>query len=306
MLAQRVNIAMSTPGVKDLEHVADVLSGWQYDGGPVHLHPGDLGWHSLRGAATTASSLRVWSREGKVLAIGLLDGPDGLLRLAVDPDVRDDEELSRQLVADVQDPQRGVLAGGDAIVEARGASRFAELLAQAGWRPDEPWTPLHRDLSSAVDEDPILRAGVRIETIGPDRVDSWVAVHWSAFKGTPFTEQDRRDFRDWWLTMANGPFYQRATSLAAFDDHDDAVSVTTVWSAGPGRPGLIEPMGVHRDHRGHGYGVAVTVAAASALRQMGSSSAIVCAESSNTAALSTYLAAGFTAREQVADLQRCT
>ena len=42
------------------------------------------------------------------------------------------------------------------------------------------------------------------------------------------------------------------------------------------------------------------------LRQMRSSSAIVCAESSNTAALSTYLAAGFTAREQVADLQRGT
>ena len=243
MLAQRVTIAMSTPEVKDLEHVADVLSGWQYDGGPLHLHPGDLGWHSLRGAAMTAGSLRVWSREGKVLAIGLLDGPDGLLRMAVDPDVRNDEELSRHLVADVQDPQRGVLAGGDAIVEARGASRFAELLAQAGWRPDEPWTPLHRDLSSVVDEDPIVRAGVRIETVGPDRVDSWVAVHWSAFKGTPFTEQDRRDFRDWWLTMANGPFYQRATSLVAFDDHDDAVSVTTVWSAGPRSP---------RAHRAHG------------------------------------------------------
>lgn len=62
----------------------------------------------------------------------------------------------------------------------------------------------------------------------------------------------------------------RATSLAAFDDHDNAVSVTTVWSAGPGRPGLIESMGFHRDHRGRGYGVAITVAAASALRQMGS------------------------------------
>jgi GNAT superfamily N-acetyltransferase len=235
-----------------------------------------------------------------------LDGPDGLLRMAVDPDLREDDELSRQLVADVHDPRRGVLGAGNAIVEARGARRFTQLLSQAGWRPDEPWTPLHLDLSSAVDEDPVGKAGVRIETIGRDRVDSWVAVHWSAFKGTPFTEQDRRDFRDWWLTMANGPFYHRAASLAAFDENDDAVAVTTVWSAGPDRPGLIEPMGVHRDHRGHGYGVAITVAAASALRQMGSSSAIVCAESSNTAAVSTYLAAGFTPREQVADLQRET
>ncbi len=304
MLAQCVSIAMSTPGVQDLEQVANVLSGWQEDNGPLHLHPGDLGWHSLRGAATTARSLRVWSCEGNVVAIGLLDGPDGLLRMAVDPALREDEELSRQLCADVQNTQRGVFDAGSAIVEARGARRFTELLAQAGWRTDEPWTPLHRDLSRAVDQDPIERAGVRIETIGPDRVDSWVAVHWSAFKGTPFTEQDRRDFRDWWLAMANGPFYHRARSLAAFDDQDNAVAVTAVWSAGPGRPGLIEPMGVHWDHRGRGYGVAITVAAAAALRQMGSSSAIVCAESSNTAAVATYLAAEFIAHPQVADLQR--
>jgi GNAT superfamily N-acetyltransferase len=295
---------MGTPGVQDLDHVSGVLSGWQYDGGPLHLHPGDLGWHSLRGAAKTAASLRAWSREGKILALGLLDGPDGLLRMAVDPDLRDEDELSRQLVADVNDPQRGVLDAGNAIVEARGAERFSQLLSEEGWQADEPWTPFRRDLSGPVEEGRVEEAGVRIETIGPDRVDPWVAVHWSAFKGTPFGEEDRRNFLDSWLTMAEGPFYHRARSLAAFDGHDNAVAVTTVWSAGPGRPGLLEPMGVHRDHRGRGYGVAISVAAASALREMGSSSAVVCAESSNAGAMSTYAAAGFTAHEQVADLQR--
>ena len=306
MLAQLVSIVMSTPGVQDLDQIADVLCGWQHDAGPLHLHPGDLGWHSLRGATATAAALRIWSRGETVLAVGLLDGPDGLLRMAVDPRFSDDDDLSRQLVADVQDPQLGVLEAGNAIVEARGAKRFAQRLSEAGWQPDEPWTPLHRDLASPVDEDPVTRAGARIQTIGPERVDSWVAVHWSAFRGTPFTEQDRSDFREWWLTMANGPFYHRARSVAAFDGHDDAVAVVTVWSAGPGRPGLIEPMGVHRDHRSHGYGVAITVAGAIALREMGSSSAIVCAESSNTAAVNTYLAAGFTAHEQTADLRSAT
>lgn len=301
-----MSTVMSTPGVHDLDHLAGVLSGWQHDVGPLHLHPGDLGWHSLRGAANTAASLRAWSREGRVLALGLLDGPDGLLRMAVDPDLRDDEELSRQLVADVNDPQRGVLDAGHAIVEARGAERFSQLLAEEGWQPDEPWTPLRRDLSAPVDEDRVKGAGVRIETIGPDRVDPWVAVHWSAFKGTPFGEKERRDLADRWLTMTEGPFYHRARSLAAFDGQGNAVAVTTVWSAGPGRPGLVEPMGVHRDHRGHGYGAAISVAAASALRGMGSSSAIVCAESSNAGAVATYVAAGFTAHEQVADLQRGT
>ncbi|GAA4419544.1 hypothetical protein GCM10023169_10340 [Georgenia halophila] len=299
-----MSIVMSTPDVQDLAYVAGVLSSWQYDGAPLHLHPGDLGWHSLKCAGKTAASLRVWSREGKILALGLLDGPDGLLRMAVDPDLRDDDELSRQLVADVNDPQRGVLDVGNAIVEARGAERFSQLLSEEGWQPDEPWTPFRRDLSGPVEEDRVEEAGVRIETIGPDRVDPWVAVHWSAFKGTPFGEKERLFFRERWLTMAEGPFYHRARSLAAFDRHDNAVAVTTVWSAEPGRPGLLEPMGVHRDHRRHGYGVAISVAAASALREMGSSSAIVCTESSNIGAVSTYVAAGFTAHEQVADLQR--
>ncbi len=299
-------IKTSIPDVQDLDHVAEVLSSWQSDGGPLHLHPGDLGWHSLRGAAKTAASLRVWSRGGKTLALGLLDGPDGLLRMAIDPGLGDDDELARQVADDVSDPQRGVLDGDNAVVEARGAERLSQLLLREGWQLDEPWTPLSRTFSASahVDEQRIEQAGLRIETIGPDDVDPWVAVHWSAFKGTPFGKEERRNFREGWLAMASGPFYHRARSLAAFDRHDNAVAVAMVWSAGPGRPGLVEPMGVHRNHRGHDYGVAISVAAALALQEMGASSAIVCTESSNVGAASTYLAAGFTAHEQVADLQR--
>ncbi len=299
-----MTVVMSTPSVRDLDRVAGVLSSWQVDAGPLHLHPGDLGWHSSRGAVQTAASLRAWSRAGRILAIGLLDGPDGLLRMALDPDLRDEDALCRQLAADVTDPVRGVLEEGDAVVEARGAERFSQLLSEEGWQPDEPWTPLHRDLSGGVDDERVRGAGVRIEIIDASRVDPWASVHRSAFKGTPFGDEERRALRQRWLTMAGGPFYHRARSLAAFDFDDNAVAVTTVWSAGPGRPGLVEPMGVHRDHRGRGYGAAISVAAATALREMGSSSVAVCAESSNAAAVATYVAAGFTAREPVADLHR--
>jgi GNAT superfamily N-acetyltransferase len=47
------------------------------------------------------------------------------------------------------------------------------------------------------------------------------------------------------------------------------VAAVTVWSAGPGKPGLLEAMGVHREHRGLGYGKAITVAAAAALQELG-------------------------------------
>lgn len=67
---------------------------------------------------------------------------------------------------------------------------------------------------------------------------------------------------------------------------------------------MLEPMGVHRDYRGHGYGTAITVAAAAVLREMGSSSAIVCAGSSNVGAVATYRSAGFQQLPDVPDLRR--
>jgi ribosomal protein S18 acetylase RimI-like enzyme len=104
--------------------------------------------------------------------------------------------------------------------------------------------------------------------------------------------------------MAGGLPYADARCLIAYDAQNTAVAMVTVWSAGPGRPGLLEPMGVHREHRGHGYGTAITLAAAAALRQLGSSSAIVCTRSSNVGAVATYRSAGFQQLPDVPDLRR--
>ncbi|MEG3634109.1 GNAT family N-acetyltransferase [Micromonospora palythoicola] len=292
-----MSISLSTPGVDDMSSVVGVLKRWQCDGGPLHLHSGDLGWHSSRGAEATAAAIRIWRRDGEILAIGLLDGPE-LARMAVAPDWRDDGALARRVAADLDDPGR-VLASGGASVEARGAELLTRMLLQRGWQRDEPWTTFHRSLS-----EPVPACGLRIETIDPDRAEVWVSVHWSAFRGSPFTDADRRRTVDRWLAMAGGPFYADARCLAAFDQNDEAVAVAAVWSAGPGRPGLLEPMGVHRSHRGRGYGTAITLAAAAALGDMGSSSASVCVASSNVGAVATYASAGFTPTAEVADLRR--
>jgi ribosomal protein S18 acetylase RimI-like enzyme len=80
------------------------------------------------------------------------------------------------------------------------------------------------------------------------------------------------------------------------------VAAVTVWLAGPGKPGLLEPMGVHREHRGRGFGTAIAVAAAAALRELGASSAIVCTPSANAGA--TYKSAGFPERPEIRDRYR--
>jgi ribosomal protein S18 acetylase RimI-like enzyme len=104
--------------------------------------------------------------------------------------------------------------------------------------------------------------------------------------------------------MAAGPAYADARCLVGYDDRDDAVAAATVWSAGAGRPGLLEPVGVHRDHRGRGHGTAITLAAAATLRRLGSSTATVCTRSANVAAVATYESAGFERLPDVRDLRR--
>lgn len=290
-------IVRSIPSVPQLDAVVDTLGRWQRDNAPVQLHPGDLGWNSLQGVEQTAAALRIWSHGGTMLALGLLN--DELLRMALDPDLTEDDELARAIVADIEDPSAGVLSTGSAAIEARGALRVSQLLLNSGWRPDELSTPLRLDLSA-----PIEDVGVHVETVYPDRAEDWIKVHWSAFRGTPLPGEARDRNLGKWLTMAKGLFYTNARSLAAMNPEGQMVAVATVWSAGPGRPGLLEPVGVHRDHQGNGYGKAITLASARALREMGSSCALVCTPSANAGAVATYVSAGFTAEEPVADLQR--
>ncbi|MEV5983198.1 GNAT family N-acetyltransferase [Streptomyces sp. NPDC052114] len=286
-----MSMMMTEPGVDGLGAAESALRDWQYDGAPMQLHPGDLGWFWRFGTDATAAAVRTWSRDGRILAVGLLDGAD-LLRVTTAPDARRDEELARRIAADLIDPERGVLPEGKVYVEAPRDALLQELLAEHGWDTDEAWTPLTRDLTRPV-EDP----GVRIEVIGPERAHVRTAVQRAAFGRPTFTD-------DRWHAMAAGSPYADARCLVAYDDRGDAVATATVWSAGPGRPGLLEPMGVHPDHRGHGYGRAITLAAAATLQGLGSSSAFVAAPSANVGAVATYRSAGFQALPEVRDRRR--
>src|SRR5699024_540306 len=107
-----------------------------------------------------------------------------------------------------------------------------------------------------------------------------------------------------WHARTAGVCAGDATSLVGYDGRGAAVAAITVWSAGPGRPGLIEPMGVHAEHRGHGYGRGITLAGAAALRERGASSVRVCTPSSLTGAVATYRAAGLVPGPERTDRRR--
>src|SRR4051794_6567444 len=184
-------IVLGRPGVDGLDNAVRVLREWQYEGAPMQLHPGDVGWFWRFGAEATAGAVSTWSRDGRILAVGLLDGP-GLVRLTVAPDAAQDAELARQLVDDLTDPDRGVLGQGKAYVEAPTGSLVQSLLDQDGWSAGEPWTPLRRDLA-----EPVPDPGARVEVIGPRRAHDRIAVQRAAFDRSTFTDER-------WQAMAAG------------------------------------------------------------------------------------------------------
>lgn len=274
-----VSIELSTPDAGDLRGVVDALREWQREAAPIQLHPGDLGWFWQLGDAATAAALRTWSRGARLVAVGLLDAP-ALLRWTVAPDAEHDEVLARRVAADLGSGG-AVLPEGAASVETPSSARLHDLLLEIGWEEGEQWTPLRRDLTDVVEE-----PAVRVEVVGPEQAAASAAVHRSAFGRDRFTD-------GLWRTMTTGLPYRDAQCLLAYDEEGHPVAEVTVWSAGEGRPGLLEPMGVHAEHRGRGYGRQICLAAAAALRRLGSSSAMVCTPSANVGAVATYEAAGF-------------
>jgi ribosomal protein S18 acetylase RimI-like enzyme len=198
------------------------------------------------------------------------------------------------VVADLAAEGRGVLPAGKVSVESPDGTRVRELLDGTGWRVGEAWTPLRRDLTGAMDEPEL-----RVDVIEPGQESAFTAVHRSAWGSERFTDES-------WRAMAAGAPFVEARCLLGYDDQGVAVAGVTVWAAGAGRPGLIEPLGVHAAHRGRGNARAICVAAAAHLRELGSSSALVCTPSSHTSAVATYRSAGFQDLPQRLDRERNT
>lgn len=286
-----MTIELSTPVAGDLGKVVETLRRWQRDDAPMQLHPGDLGWNWQFGPTAMAAALRLWRRGGTLLAVGLLDEPD-VLRMTVAPEVWHDDEVADRLAADLGDPSRGVLLTGQASAEVPDTT-LKDVLQRQGWSPGDAWAPLRLGLTAA-----IHRADLHVEVVTSNaQVSEVTAVHRSAWGSQRFTDT-------LWHTMATGSPYADARCLLARDADGVAVATLTVWSGGPGVPGLIEPLGVHADHRRLGYGAAICRAAGAHLQQMGASSAVVCTPTSNEAAVATYEAAGYQRMPVRLDLSR--
>lgn len=267
-------------GRGDAAELSAALDSWTPVTWAGQLHSGDLGWQLRFEDELVDGSLLVARDGAGVAAVGLVDGP-GALRLAVDPRRLHDPHLAAVLA----DGCEALLAAhdGEALVDAAPLAGVGAALADRGWRADgDPWVALHRSLHGVGAERPPRVHPLAGEADVADRV----AVQRAAFESSTFSVPR-------WRLMAAGPAYDRQLDLLARDEDGTPVAAGTAWSAGPGRCGLLEPVGTHRDHQRRGHGARLVGALCAALAAVGASSVAVGTPASNTGAVRAYTKAGF-------------
>lgn len=261
-----------------VDEIVAALVAWTPPTWGGQLHPGDVGWELRFEDDHVDSSFLVVREGGAVVAVGLLDGPEAL-RLAVDQTRAYDPELAEYLADAAED----VVAPGEAYVDGLPFAAWRAVLADRGWDADtDQWVALHRSLAGVRNR---LPPGVAPVTGDRDVADR-VAVQRAAFDGSTFTAAR-------WALMAAGPPYDGALDLLARDAAGRPVAAGTAWSAGPGRCGLLEPVGTHRDHQQRGHGRRLLEGLCAQLAAAGASSVAVATPASNDGAVRAYAAAGF-------------
>src|SRR6478672_12128378 len=86
-LARHMSITLQSGTPASLDEVVEAVASWQREGGPVQVHPGDFGWNWSFGSEALAREVRVWRREGQIMAAGMVDRKEGLIRMAIAPSV---------------------------------------------------------------------------------------------------------------------------------------------------------------------------------------------------------------------------
>ncbi|UBU08636.1 GNAT family N-acetyltransferase [Nonomuraea gerenzanensis] len=260
------------------------LSEWTPADAPAGgLHPGDVGWHLRFDDATVL----LWTQGATPVAAGFLDGP--VLRVTTAPDA--------DLGALAADAEGLLTPGADVGAPTSGAKELltpgdgrCDGLPLPGWEPDPEeswlvmsWSP--RPVSS------------RAEPVGEAEAADRVLVQRSAFAGSTFTVER-------WRTMRRSPAGGPAVEALVRTPAGEPAAAATGWFAGVGRCGLLEPVGTHPDHRGHGYGRDAVLGACAALADRGASAVAVVTPSGNDAAVALYRSAGFTVLRENRDWVR--
>ncbi|GAB2957699.1 GNAT family N-acetyltransferase [Nonomuraea fastidiosa] len=234
------------------------LSEWTPEDVPAGgVHPGDIGWYLRFEDAV----VYLWTVGGTPVAAGFLDGKALRVTTAPGADVE-------AIAADAEE----LLAPDE---------RRTDGLPMPGFRREleDPWV--------ALTWTPRPVATPRAEFVDAGSAADRVLVQRSAFPGSTFTVER-------WHAMKRSPAGDLAVEALVRTPEGAPAAAVTGWFAGEGRCALLEPVGTHADHRGHGYGREAVLATCAALVERGASAVAVVTPKSLTPAVALYRSAGFT------------
>lgn len=260
-----------------------------------YLHPGDIPHHLFSGNKPFDPSeiLTIWEDERGVAAWVLVGPRHRGYDAQVRPDLRGGV-FERQLLqfADRRTPQlmrKHGIEGGTICADAfRWDTARNRLLTELGWVREEgpPYVLNRRPLGSL--PAPVLPDGYRIRAArGPEEASALAEMHAAAFPGAAWTPGLYRRYM-----AAPGYAAEREYVVVAHDGTFAAFTVT--WHDPVNHAGLLEPVGVHPDHRRHGLGKAVVLHALHQMKAAGMSHATVANAGINEASRALYKACGFT------------
>ncbi len=274
------------------------LAAWEPFGGHVAgLHAGDVGWHLRLPDDHVEGRLHGWWRDDRLVAVALVDGVIARPRLA--PDCLGDREVC-EAVAGLVD----AMPGDEAWTDAAPGSLLRTLLVARGWDLDrDVWVSLHLSFSAGWDElaPGVLRAAAAVEGVAPTASDQDVHDRVSV---QPLAFTHSTPAVDGWHRMAAGTGFDPALDLLARDSDGRPVAAATAWSSGRDKCGILEPVGTHREHRDHGHGRRVVLAAIDALHRAGASGVALSTPGRNQPGIAMFRSCGLRPVESLQALTR--
>ena len=277
-------------GRHDVAGLLEAMGRWDRDGLYVTgLSAGDVGWQLRVADDVLDGTVHGWWQGGELVAAALLElGWSARPRLA--PGHLRSLEVAEAVLDEVE-----AMTGDQVWCDADHGSALRHALLQRDWEADpDLWVGLHRDLRGRA---PAYRLpeGIVVGR-GVDDVAGRVLVQREGFEGSTFDEPS-------WHRMSQGPVFRPELDLVLTGDGVPTAGATA-WLPPGGGTAVLEPVAVHRDHRGRGLGRAVVEAAVEACRTAGATGVSVCTPASNTAAVAAYSSAGFVRMETLQPVTR--
>lgn len=291
---------------QDLEAMKAVLIAGRKAGGPTYyVHVGDLDWwlRFLVKDEDRRQIITLWEDERaseNLIGWSLLSPSFRAFDVFVRPEYLGaelveqiwpwTEERMRKIVREQGEEKLRTMWVGEHD------ARLIELLERRGFvSSDYHLLYMTRALDEAIPQ-LALPSGFRVRYVaGEHEVTKRAAVAHATFGSRKSFENYRQDY----VTFMRSPAYRPELDLVVVTPDDRFGAFCICWLDTVNQVGLFEPVGTGPDLRRMGLGTAVLCEGLRRMKARGMTSAMVCAEYDNRAALGLYAAVGFRAVHRV-------